>query len=168
MATLTKATRWTTRTTHGMSWYLSINTNPIPGKGGDHIKLNTHSRQRTGPPVSPNWSRTLIISIGWMIAVDIMPESPPLTNGFTVFHTEPESWLAIVNLQKSNIDGTFSLQNVINIIMQSNVIQRLIYLKRKKTRNASGCQYFVDGLLQSSPVLFEKEIKLLQMQSKSK
>jgi hypothetical protein len=33
--------------------------------------------------------RTLIMSMGWMTQVASMPEAPPLTKGFTVFHAPP-------------------------------------------------------------------------------
>jgi hypothetical protein len=39
----------------------------------------------TGEPVAPSCSRTLTMSMGWMMQVASMPEAPPFTKGFTVF-----------------------------------------------------------------------------------
>ena len=44
----------------------------------------------TGEPVEPSWMRTLTMSMGWMTVVAIMPERPPLTNGFAAF----QAWLS--------------------------------------------------------------------------
>ena len=38
----------------------------------------------TGPPLAPSCSLTLTMSMGWMMVVAAIPESPPLTKGLAV------------------------------------------------------------------------------------
>jgi hypothetical protein len=46
-----------------------------------------HAPQLTGPPVAPSCSRTLTMSMGWMMHVAPMPLMPPLMYGLTAFQT---------------------------------------------------------------------------------
>ena len=59
------------------------------GKKGGKKKL-------TGPPLAPSCSLTFTMSMGWMMVVAAIPESPPLTKGLAVAQAPAVAGLASV------------------------------------------------------------------------